>query len=361
MICNLCNRQFKNKRGLSKHLHQTHKLTPQELRSYYLVNEFGKHNLVQCKVCKLYFKTLQYHIKNHNVSFEEYKKRYGNNTISTLYSDNRSSGLKKYYESVSNEELSLRGHKSATTRRINCSDAGGRPAGFTHSQEWIEGQRQRMLENNPFKGKKHTEETKLLMKENHADFTGKNNPFKKSIERSEEKRKDHKERCKKIWEERDKEYREVFGEKISKSLASSKQFEDVKFHKNHKSGFLNLEKSGKIFFRSSWEENVCLSLQKSNIVKKFKLEPFIIPYTDKDNRKRWTRIDFYIVLNNNRIILFEVKPKGLLTYDNNSQKINGYKNYCKDNHMQFKLITENELDTLDQILNNAMKGYYYVS
>lgn len=62
------------------------------------------------------------------------------------------------------------------------------PSGFHHkpgtmyigSEEYRQFWRERMLKNNPFKGKKHTLETRQKMSKNHADFRGSKNPYRNS-------------------------------------------------------------------------------------------------------------------------------------------------------------------------------------
>lgn len=91
----------------------------------------------------------------------------------------------------------------------------GRPKGIPMSEEQKELRRQLFRGNrNPFYGKKHSDETKQLMSEHHADFNGEKNPFKKSL--NDEKVKVHKKRCQKIWANRDESYRKNFGKKIQK-------------------------------------------------------------------------------------------------------------------------------------------------
>jgi hypothetical protein len=70
-------------------------------------------------------------------------------------------------------------------------------------------------ENNPFYGKKHTEDTRKKMSMNHADFFGDKNPFKKSL--TPEKLLDHKNRCKNIWQNRDTNYRNNFSKKLKRT------------------------------------------------------------------------------------------------------------------------------------------------
>ena len=92
----------------------------------------------------------------------------------------------------------------------------GRPPGFNHSQDWKADMSRRFSgSGNPFYGKRHTDKTRKKMSCNHADFIGEKNPFKKSLSNPDSVAK-HKARCKKIWKERDQEYRIAFGKKIQK-------------------------------------------------------------------------------------------------------------------------------------------------
>lgn len=63
----------------------------------------------------------------------------------------------------------------------------GRPKGIPMSEENKKYFSEKFKgENNPFFGKKHSEETRKKMSENHADFTGENNPLKKRIKNNPE-------------------------------------------------------------------------------------------------------------------------------------------------------------------------------
>jgi hypothetical protein len=94
--------------------------------------------------------------------------------------------------------------------------------------KWTENQRQKMLEyykthENPFKGKKHTEETKAKMRKNHADFSGDKNPFKKAAEKNPQLLEDLSKRVQDRWaglskEERYKINKKNIHEDISRYL-----------------------------------------------------------------------------------------------------------------------------------------------
>lgn len=204
-------------------------------------------------------------------------------------------------------------------------------------------------ENNPFYGKKHTEDTKKKMSENHADVTGDKNPFKKSL-KDPEKLKLHKKRCQARWDTKDQEYRKIFGSKLS--IAQAKSFNYNK-SKNHKCGFFT-SFDGKIFYyRSSWEETTLKyldSLKKSGYIKNFYLEPFCIKY-EHEGLPYILRIDFLIELNNEKKIILECKPVGLRSHGKNPIKIQAYKNYCLENNIQFILFGMEELQSFEIFKN----------
>jgi len=237
----------------------------------------------------------------------------------------------------------------------------GRPKGFKHSENWIENQRKLMLEKNPFKGKHHDEDTKLLMSKNHANITGDRNPFKNSL-KDPQKRKEHKTRCKDLWKNRDENYRDEFGKKVSKGLCESEKFQDIKFHKNknYRSEFVETRKAGKVFCRSSWEKKICESLDNNVKVKEFKLEPFYVPYVNEKGKSRYSRIDFLVTMFNERKAILEIKPIGMESINNNKCKILGYKDYCRKHGIQFMWINETHLDKLDEVIHLIESGGLYV-
>jgi len=115
------------------------------------------------------------------------------------------------YITIHNIQIPSKGFYSHPDRKT------GRPIGH----KWNEKQREYFSklfkgEGNPFFGKKHSEETRKKMSENHADFTGDKNPFKNSIEKDENKRRGHEKRCKDIWDNRSDEYKKKLGENASK-------------------------------------------------------------------------------------------------------------------------------------------------
>src|ERR1700748_1950430 len=112
-------------------------------------------NYVICPICNLKFKSLISHVaKGHKISISELLIKYPGTII------NSAESIKKLVKSCTGRILSEK-----TKQKLS---------------ELLSG------ENNPFYGKKHTDETKQLMSENHADFNGDKNPLVIWLKESEE-------------------------------------------------------------------------------------------------------------------------------------------------------------------------------
>ena len=147
MNCDLCNRDFKGKRGCSKHLQQKHKMSFKEIQSYYLVKKYKKENLIQCEICKLFFKTLQFHISAHGMLYQDYLKHHSKDTISKIYLNSMINGVKEKYKHTSKKELQEIAKKiNNTIREKYGKHPGGRKKGFKHTKEFIDLKRKDMLE-----------------------------------------------------------------------------------------------------------------------------------------------------------------------------------------------------------------------
>lgn len=252
------------------------------------------------------------------------------------------------------------GRKITEIRFKNNTNGGGRKKGFKHTKEWKENHKELMLKNNPFKGKKHSQETKEKMKKNHVDFRGDKNPFKNSL-KDPKKREEHKKRCKNIWKTRDTKWRKNFAEKLSRILANSNKTKNRNCCSFYKSCFVYYY--DKIMFcRSSWEEKIASFLYSHPIVYSFDLEPFCIKY-ESNKGKRYTRIDFEIYLTNNKLIIFEVKPS--VFAKKSLDKINGIVNFCLENNYEFYLIDESLINKdrfnkfLWNVYNNKFQGEWF--
>jgi hypothetical protein len=200
-------------------------------------------------------------------------------------------------------------------------------------------------------GWKHSDETKEKMSKNHADFSGENNPFRNKINSDLKFRNEMKERKKEYWASLSEDKREEISEIFSKAQANSDK-KSLNSHKNHKSGYFYSKKmKNKMFYRSSWELEVCEYLdQENNNIKEFQIEPFYIEYFLENGEKRYTRIDFHLTHYDGRQKILEVKPSSLLTFGNVPYKIQGCEKYAEKNDMKFIIITEIELKKLKEVL-----------
>lgn len=200
---------------------------------------------------------------------------------------------------------------------------------------------------NPFYGKKHSNETRKKMSDNHADITGDKNPFKKSllIDGNLEKLK---QRTKTFWENCSEDYRKEFGAKISRALCRTQ----TSTNKKHIHGHITCNNNKTFFYRSSWEKRILEYLNELYDDKKildFSLEAYCIDYI-YDGYKYSLRIDFEIIFLHKKVIL-ECKPIGLRNIGRNPIKINAYKEYCEKNNIQFILFDNKDAKSINDFWN----------
>jgi hypothetical protein len=236
----------------------------------------------------------------------------------------------------------------------------GRPKGIPMSKEQKKLRSKKFAgEGNPFHGRKHTKATKKKMSDNHADITGDKNPFRRSL-KDPKKREAHKQRCLDTWSKRDAEWRDKFGEKVSKGNAESGH---TYHHKNHESGVCPCNKSPKgwVHFRSSWERRTVELLDDYPIVSQVEYESLTIPYTDKAARRRYARSDFLVEFTNGERLLIEVKPEALVELQRD--KIAGHEEYCICEGLQYVVFMEPEIKSTKRarkLLRMAYDGKLYV-
>ena len=107
-------------------------------------------------------------------------------------------------------------------------------------------------------------------------------------------------------------------------------------NKNHVTGYIN-----NIFYRSSYEQKFLVWCNINNIdIISAENKNFRIRYYDDDNTPRFYYPDFYL---KEKGIIVEIKPLSMLEYKNNQIKIDAaYSEYS------YTLVTEEELDNLDE-------------
>jgi len=312
---------------------------------------------VECLICGKYYKSLTAHLRIHHITAEEYKKEYGGPVVSEQTTsklkkaaNNRteevkikySLAIKEYWKTVTAEQRKERVNKKIKTEisKYGKCPSKGREPGFKHTDEFKKFMSEFMTENNPFKGCKHSKETKEKMSGPREQIMGDNNPFKKKYDEDEVFRNSFKEKHLDLWKRRDVEWRKRFSEKLSKSMAKSEKFQQNirKHHINHHWLSDKCENGG--YLRSSWEIYICDFMDSCDVIKKYEIEPISIKYYDQEKELyRYTKIDLRVYFASGETCLIEIKPSGLIS--NCEQKIKGVEEYCLENLLQFTVITEN--------------------
>ena len=151
----------------------------------------------------------------------------------------------------------------------------------------------------------------------------------------------------KFWKSKDGEQRKKSVRLKLQNLWSTKEYQNLQALKN-KNGYLSGHLNG-IFFQSSYELsfiNYCIdnkiSIIRSNINFKYKNENKIMKLCIPD-----------FIINENTIV--EIKPFKLINHKINKNKIKAIKKYCKNNNLNFKLITEKDLNYKVEKLEDLIK------
>lgn len=119
--------------------------------------------MLTCPLCGKDFKALTAHLRKHDMDAQTFRVRFPGVPLV-------SESTKKATSTTCNQSgcgLWRKGHKVSPERRKELSEAS-------------------LGERNPFFGRKHTDETKALMSENHADFNGELNPLRRAIKSNPE-------------------------------------------------------------------------------------------------------------------------------------------------------------------------------
>lgn len=134
----------------------------------------------------------------------------------------------------------------------------------------------------------------------------------------------------------------IIGEKIS-VIISNKIINGEWTHINK--GFINgwhdSLKSGKQYYRSSYEKLYFELLDKDDQVLSYKSEPFFIPYEYDGSIKNYT--PDVLVLRKTVKQLVEIKPSTLVDTKMNIAKATAAINWCKENNVEYLSITEKNL------------------
>ena len=278
--------------------------------------------LISCPICLRKFKSLMSHIRlAHHLTPHELLEKYPN---TKMVSD-----LVKQKASHS------------------CIESGcGRKHGFTVSEEQklkisnaVSGER------NPFYGKQHSKNTKRKMSRNHADFRGMKNPLVKWLNQDPQNKEIYSRRCRETWQD-PKNY-ETLCQSNRKSIVKAMLNGNHHPYSKCERGWFKSQKFGrKFYYQSSYEKRFLEYCETAAKISSLQTLPFVIPYKDNDGNDHSYYADFLV----NGITVVEIKPSTMMDYNHNREKIVAGRKYCRQNGYDYKLLTENELNDLENVL-----------
>jgi hypothetical protein len=87
----------------------------------------------------------------------------------------------------------------------------------------------------------------------------------------------------------------------------------------------------KVFFRSSYELKTLYHLDHSPLVDWYDYEPFVVPYYDTENKKRYYTVDLIIKFKGQPVLTaIEIKNDYSKSLVLNQNKYKGFQEYCGD-------------------------------
>lgn len=98
-------------------------------------------------------------------------------------------------------------------------------------------------------------------------------------------------------------------------------------------------------YRSSYEQNVYLSLESINEVVKYDVEPFSVGYYYNGKYRRYYP-DLKVVFNDGHIEIWEIKPQNQIHLAQNQAKWNACKFHCMNRGWNFQVVTEDYIKEL---------------
>lgn len=171
---------------------------------------------------------------------------------------------------------------------------------------------QRQGSRNSFYGKSHSEETKEKIKN---AFLG------KSLS---------------------KEHRENVSKGLAKAVVEGRMNNHPKQYIQGK--FYSAKNKRYIKYRSSYELFAYQLLERIKKVKVYHVEPFAIPYTYRSENRHYVP-DLLITYQDDSQELIEIKPRNFIKDKGNQAKFRAAKKVCKDNKMDFSILTSKKGST----------------
>lgn len=275
--------------------------------------------MVRCPICEKEFQSLGSHVRRHGFKGGTFQAAYPDTPMTTADVRERTSRSCK----EGGVGLWRRGQRISEEGRKNLS------AAMTGA-------------GNGFYGRKHTAETRRLMSENHADFTGDKNPFKRSLA-DPAKRQAARRRGTDSWREIQGDPQRYAARTERMSEAMSRAHAEGRmsgFGRGHEHGwFTDLRDGQRLFYRSSYERQFlewCVAQGRAVVPCSL-----IIPYVNMAGQRRRYLPDFLV---DGRIVV-EIKPKGLLRWKNNPAKFAAGQAFCEGRGLTYVVVTEDFLNT----------------
>jgi group I intron endonuclease len=191
-------------------------------------------------------------------------------------------------------------------------------------------------------GIQYSEEACQKMSKNHADFNGNKNPLVKWLNKDIKNKDEYSKKCIQTWSD-PKNY-ETLCQSNRKNIVKAMLNGNHHPYSNCDHGWITSQKfKNKFYYQSSYEKRFVEFCEMSSKIGSLQRMPFVIPYVDSKGKIRNYFADFLV----NQKIVIEIKPKSMLSYNNNQFKIDAGKKYCLEHGYEYKLLMENELNNLE--------------
>jgi len=253
-----------------------------------------------------------------------------------------------FIETYPNTQLVSNSTKNIVSQSCKESNCGSWIKGRKHTDEEKEHLSIRNSgEGNPFFGKTHDEETRQRMSDNHADFTGDNNPYKRALEEYPEKRVEASKRQQAIFAEikADPQRYSTWIERNSKSVAQAHlDGKLLGYGRGHKNGhYFSIKFDRDFYYRSSYELRFIKYCENNDFILSLSSCDFSIPYKASDGYNKNYIPDFLV----NDDFLIEIKPRKMLEIELNKLKLEAAADYCNSKKLKLIVLTEDELSELE--------------
>ncbi len=136
-------------------------------------------------------------------------------------------------------------------------------------------------------------------------------------------------------------------QKISEGI--TKKFKETPYL--WKGQWVDSERAGKVWVRSSWEARVLKILDACPGIEGVTVEPFLIPY-EYEGTIHFYIPDFLVVMEGNIKDIWEVKPKEFVNHPKNVAKWIALQKYAEEHYpLNIRIVTLKNIEKMEQSLN----------